>query len=119
MITRRCSAAELYGAFWHFLAHCFGFYRPRLHRYTVSHEASVHFLLSRKLQSDTFTDSLVNIVDYLAAEESDIFLERWRRPKTELKERCYWTYIHRETQTQLQMNASVSQCVNKKTFAAT
>ncbi|TNN56980.1 hypothetical protein EYF80_032791 [Liparis tanakae] len=43
---------------------------PRLHCYTVSHhEPSVHFLISRKLQSDTFKDSLVNIVDYLAAEE--------------------------------------------------
>ncbi len=43
----------------------------------------------------------LNIVEHLSVKEPDISLRWWWRPKTELKEREYWTYIHQVTQTQL------------------
>ncbi len=53
-------------------------------------------------------EQLVNIVEHLAAKQTDISLRRWWRPKTELKEREYWTHIHQVTQTQLHMNDHVA-----------
>ncbi len=47
-------------------------------------------------------------VEHLAAKETDISLRRWRRPKTELKEREYLIYIHQVTQTRLQINDNVA-----------
>ncbi len=51
----------------------------------------------------------MNIVEHLAAEEPDISLRSWWRPKTELQESEYWTYIY--IITYIQMNPSASQCL--------
>lgn len=47
-----------------------------------------------KLQAATVRDSLVNMVDHLAANETDISIRRRCRPKTELKECEYRTETH-------------------------
>ena len=46
----------------------------------------MHHLLSSKQQTDTVKEKLVNVVQHLAAEEPEISLRRWVRPKTELTE---------------------------------
>ncbi len=51
------------------------------------YKATVHYLLSIKHQTDTASDQLANIVEYLAAKVPSIYL---RRPKTELKESEDW-----------------------------
>ena len=44
-------------------------------------------MLSPKQQTDTIRDSLVNIVEHVAAKESNNTIRHWWGPKTELKEK--------------------------------
>ncbi len=71
------SYPQLYGAFKHLSAHCFGFLA---HSFTV-----LYFWF------------LVIIVEHVAAKEPDIFLRGWWRPKKELKESEYWACIRNMT----------------------
>lgn len=58
------------------------------------YEPSAHHWLSIKCQTDTVNNYLANMVEHLAAEEPDISHRRCWRPKMELKDRKYWTYIY-------------------------
>ncbi len=66
----------------------------------------------------TVREQLVNIVELLAAKETDISLRRCWRPKTELKEREYWPHIHQVTQTRLHVKDHVvtAGCGHKQLF---
>ncbi len=84
----------------------------------LSNKATVCYLVSSKKQTDTVREQLVNLVEHLAAKETDISLRRWWRPNTELKEREYWTHIHQVTQTRLHMKDHVAAgCGSKQLLA--
>ena len=58
-------------------------------------KATVDDLLSSKQQTGTVRDEAVDMLEFLAAAETDVSLWRWWRPKTELKESEYrmWKYV--------------------------
>lgn len=58
------------------------------------YKSTINYRLSTKQQTDTIRHDLVYMVQNLAAEEPDIALMSFQRPRTKRKKNEYWPYIH-------------------------